>query len=106
MAGKPGFIAPSRHSRDQGWFFADGDHDMLDPRETHAPGTLEKLAAKRDGTKRGAAFLEADNKADRGTYEALWHQKLDRARGMSLPEREAEFGFDILKYADLPYEDF
>ncbi|OGF53153.1 MAG: hypothetical protein A2Z21_10500 [Candidatus Fraserbacteria bacterium RBG_16_55_9] len=78
---------------------------MLDPRETHAPGTLEKLAAKRDGGKRGAAFLEADNKADPGTYEALWQATIERARGMTLQEREAEFGFDVLKYADLPYED-
>lgn len=31
VAGKPKYTSPSKGSNDQGWFFADGDHDLLDP---------------------------------------------------------------------------
>lgn len=45
-AGKPDFDhygKPSAHAPDQGWFFDDGDHDMIDPRITEG---REELLAK------------------------------------------------------------
>jgi hypothetical protein len=111
LAGKPEYTGPSEGSRDQGWFFDDGAHDVLDPRTTQfmAPEVMADkiglLAAERDGFKRGRAFVEADSKTDKGTYMALFQQKVARAQGMSLEARMGEFGYDILKYADAKYDD-
>jgi hypothetical protein len=109
VAGKPAYSSPSTNADDQGWFFDDGAHDLLDPRKEHAPGTLETLVAERDGRKRGYTFQKADEEADLGTYKAIrmtiHGQRVEQARGMTLPERKAEFGYDILEYADAKYED-
>ena len=100
IAGKPDYDRPSDGAADQGWFFDDGDHDMLDPRLTHEPGALERAQAVRAGRKKGLAFRRADEDADEGTYQAIWQMIIDRARRMTLPEREAAFGYDPLKYED------
>lgn len=44
-AGKPNFAdygSPSDHAPDQGWFFDDGDHDLIDPRITEGRDELLK----------------------------------------------------------------
>lgn len=101
VAGKPEYTSPSKHSNDQGWFFADGDHDLLDPRKEHAPGTLERLSVVRDGYKRGLAFKRADEDADEGTYTALYEALKATARLMTVSERVARYGYDPCGYDQL-----
>lgn len=43
MAGKPEYSQPSKSARDQGWFFYDGEHDMLDPEKTKDLSENDKL---------------------------------------------------------------
>lgn len=102
LADKPtAFTEQAKHAPDQGWFFDDGDHDMLDPRETRdmapeaAAARLATLVAERDGRKRGRRFAEADVKADRGTYRETYRLTvLVPAESMTIPEREARWGCD------------
>jgi hypothetical protein len=105
LAGKPlAFTEQSKSADDQGWFFDDGAHDMLDPRTTQfaAPEVIaERLGlatAQRDGFKRGRRFAEADCKADRETYRWLARVKFVRMAAMTEAERIAEYGVDVLKY--------
>jgi hypothetical protein len=99
IAGKPAYSGPSTYANDQGYFFDDGAHDMLDPRQEH-PADLRDLAADRDGRRRGLAFKRLDEDADEGTYEALWENQKAQARAMPVPERMMRWGYDPLQYAD------
>lgn len=94
IAGKPDYSGPSTDADDQGWFFNDGDHDMLDPRSTHEPGTLERAQAARAGRKRGSAFRQKDEDADEGTYEELSRVRSEEARRLTHAECIALWGYD------------
>lgn len=106
VAGKPAYSGGSVYAADQGWFFEDGDHDLLDPRRTQfmAPEViadlLSSLAVERDGRKRGLAFKRLDEDADEGTYMALYEAAKAQARAMPVPERMMRWGYDPLQYAD------
>lgn len=71
-AGEPGYVGPSRHSDDQGWFFKDGAHDMLEPAPVPAPVVSqvvdpvvivnrERLVALRALLRRGAEDTAVDD---------------------------------------------
>jgi hypothetical protein len=98
VAGKPAYSSPSKSARDQGYFFSDGDHDLLDPRKEHAPGTLEVLCAERDGRKRGYEFKRLDEDADEGTHKAIYEAMKAEARLMTVGARMTRFGYDPCEY--------
>jgi hypothetical protein len=102
MAGKPTvYTNEARHAPDQGWFFNDGDHDMLDPRETvglspeEISARLAPLVAARDGQNLGFRWLKADEDADPGTYNELYRLTVVvPAESMTVAERHAKYGYD------------
>lgn len=57
--GKPTYDGPSPSSDDQGWFFDDGDHDMLEPGIEHPPGALEAAQAARKARREQSQRLQA-----------------------------------------------
>lgn len=107
------FTWQSTSAVDQGWFFEDGAHDLLDPKTTQfqAPEVVaERLAravAARDGRKRGHAFFDADQKADKGTYRELYRiEVLEPAEKMTVEERIAQWGYDpIQSFQEFGYLD-
>ena len=95
------FVREAAHAPDQGWFFDDGDHDMLDPRETaglspeEILARLDLLAAARDGRKLGLRFRRADEDVDFGTYDELYRLSVVvPAESMTVAERLAKYRYD------------
>lgn len=110
VAGRPGFDRPSAAAEDQGYFF-DTEHDMLDPKVTAsmtaeaAADLLARLVAKRDGARRGHAFFDKDQDADKGTYKELYRLSvLIPAASLTPVERLDRWGYDPIelheKYGD------
>jgi hypothetical protein len=80
LAGKPEFShygSPSGHAADQGWFFDDGDHDMIDPRVTEGrEELLQKGVEARTKARYDAKALEVYNWVhDSMEDEAPWRQR-------------------------------
>ena len=85
-AGKPDFDhygEPSAHAQDQGWFFDDADHDMIDPRITEgreellAKGVEARTKARYDQRAREVNEWVNGNREDIGTeyYRAPWQHR-------------------------------
>jgi hypothetical protein len=85
-AGKPDFDhygSPSKNAPDQGWFFDDADHDMLDPRiledreELLAKGVEARNKARYDQRAREVYGWVHENREDIGSeyYRAPWQRR-------------------------------
>lgn len=73
QAGKPDFDEASRSAADQGYFFDDGDHDVLEPGVDHPEGALEMAVAERAARRldhdQRRAFKRAFEDASWALYE-------------------------------------
>jgi len=101
-AGRPSYAGPSRMSKDQGWFFDDGDHDVLEPGTVATEEQtvrLEVAQAKRDGRKRGIQFKNKDEDTDEATYEEIFRLRCEEAKTLPESERISRWGYDPLEYA-------
>lgn len=101
-AGCPPYSGPSRTSKDQGWFFDDGDHDMLEPGTVpteEQAAHLEVAQAMRDGRKRGVQFRHKDEDADEGTYSEIFRLVCEEAKTLTPNDRLSRWGYDPLEYA-------
>lgn len=85
-AGKPDFDhygEPSAHAQDQGWFFDDADHDMIDPRITEgreellAKGVEARTKARYDQRAREVYEWTHENPENLGSeyYRAPWQHR-------------------------------
>jgi len=94
QAGKPAFTEESKGSRDQGYFFDEGAHDMLEPGVEHAEGALEAAQARRAARRQDHAEREAIRKAFDDADWAAWEiedEERRQARQDALKQLKADF---------------
>lgn len=79
QAGRPEFTKASDHAADQGYFFDDGAHDMLEPGVEHPEGALEAAQARRAARRQDYAEENAISQAFEDADRAVWSIE-DKAR--------------------------